>query len=420
MNCQKLEITPENILIKLGKVTDCLIEWLVPNLSQVSRGDKLVTILLSVQQGKYQYEKQVELKAEINGLCIHKDNCDKIKAENILGSTIGTVYGDIEDYLSVKFPNVTHKIVDSFTDENIFTWTKLAGYTMSGIPIEGKDLKFYIRSIYKEGKFFLTFVFNCKLKKGDTISLRFNDGSILDFTIAGRPHKLSDDYILRDENYWQNYWHSVLSKSDALEHCDAFEYCDAHDYALEHCYSIKRMDAREVEFQLSSTELFTFSKSLLIEYRFTFNSEGGISKQGGFENPTIENGMCPCVIRNMFIKLLKAAEWNVSSFDSSSIAPSLTSLPQECEFDYCYVYLMHDEANGYYKIGMSNDPTYREGTLQSEKPTIKLVASHKYPSRKIASAIEAALHNVYKDNHVRGEWYRLDANDVLAIKETLE
>lgn len=173
-------------------------------------------------------------------------------------------------------------------------------------------------------------------------------------------------------------------------------------------------------FQLSSTDLYIFSKSLLVEYRVTYNSEGGISIQGSFKNAILDDGMCPCVIRNMFNELLKAVEQNVNTFNRTSITPSLPTSSQKHAFDYCYVYLMNDEANGYYKIGMSNDPTYREGTLQSEKPTIKLVASHKYPTRKIASAIEAALHNVYKDNHVRGEWYRLDTNDVLAIKETLE
>ena len=88
--------------------------------------------------------------------------------------------------------------------------------------------------------------------------------------------------------------------------------------------------------------------------------------------------------------------------------------------DPCFVYLMHDEANGFYKIGMSNNPIYREGTLQSEKPTIKLIASHKYPSRKFASALEAALHNLYSNLHVRGEWYRLRDEDVNEIIEGLK
>lgn len=31
--------------------------------------------------------------------------------------------------------------------------------------------------------------------------------------------------------------------------------------------------------------------------------------------------------------------------------------------EYCYVYLMNDTTNNYYKIGISKNPTYREKTL---------------------------------------------------------
>lgn len=87
--------------------------------------------------------------------------------------------------------------------------------------------------------------------------------------------------------------------------------------------------------------------------------------------------------------------------------------------DFCYVYLMNDTANGYYKIGMSNSPAYRESTLQSEKPTIVKVCQKKYPSRKIARAVEAALHRVYENGRIRGEWFLLKEKDVWEIKQTL-
>lgn len=85
----------------------------------------------------------------------------------------------------------------------------------------------------------------------------------------------------------------------------------------------------------------------------------------------------------------------------------------------CYVYLMLDEANGYYKIGISNKPNYRERTLQSEKPTIKLICSKEYHSRRIAEAIESALHKAYTAEHMRGEWFNLTAKDVQDITLTL-
>lgn len=89
------------------------------------------------------------------------------------------------------------------------------------------------------------------------------------------------------------------------------------------------------------------------------------------------------------------------------------------DFDYCYVYLMHDKRNGYHKIGMSNKPNVREKTLQSEVPAIEMVCSKKYPSRKIAKAIESALHNAYAEQRVRGEWFDLSPTDILMLQETL-
>ena len=81
---------------------------------------------------------------------------------------------------------------------------------------------------------------------------------------------------------------------------------------------------------------------------------------------------------------------------------------------------MIDTANGYHKIGISNHPEYREGTLQSEKPTIELVCAKRYPSRVIASAIESALHTAFGEKRLRGEWFNLNEKEVNDIKLTLQ
>lgn len=117
----------------------------------------------------------------------------------------------------------------------------------------------------------------------------------------------------------------------------------------------------------------------------------------------------------------------VSAYKNALLSAGLISSPKrektkesKAKFDPCYVYLMHDLKNGYHKIGISKTPKYREKTLQSEKPTIELVCSKEYPSRKIAEAIEAALHKVYEENRIRGEWFELSDSDVAILKETLK
>lgn len=86
----------------------------------------------------------------------------------------------------------------------------------------------------------------------------------------------------------------------------------------------------------------------------------------------------------------------------------------------CYIYLMVDTTNNFHKIGISNNPKYREHTLQSEKPTIELLCAKEYPSRTIAEAFESALHRVYASKRIRGEWFNLDASDIEEIKQTLK
>lgn len=109
-----------------------------------------------------------------------------------------------------------------------------------------------------------------------------------------------------------------------------------------------------------------------------------------------------------------------------ALAKCNVSIPEETvteesakKDDSCWVYLMRDIANNSYKIGISNNPKYRERTLQSEKPTIEKLAAKKYPSRTIARTIEASLHKVYQDKRIRGEWFSLDRREVDEIIQSL-
>jgi hypothetical protein len=72
-------------------------------------------------------------------------------------------------------------------------------------------------------------------------------------------------------------------------------------------------------------------------------------------------------------------------------------------------YLTQDTFRGYYKIGKSKDPKIREGTLQAEVPTIKLL-------HVIQDDIELYLHKKFDSKRVRGEWFELSETDVNYIK----
>lgn len=116
-----------------------------------------------------------------------------------------------------------------------------------------------------------------------------------------------------------------------------------------------------------------------------------------------------------FEKALEAYGFSWPEKEKISTDNSLSDMKEPC-----YVYLMKDVANGFYKIGISNNPEYREHTLQSEKPTIELLSARAFPSRVIASAIESALHTAFGEKRLRGEWFGLSENDVNDIIQTLK
>ena len=83
----------------------------------------------------------------------------------------------------------------------------------------------------------------------------------------------------------------------------------------------------------------------------------------------------------------------------------------EISGDCTKVYVMIDKNTGYYKIGRSRHPKYREKTLQSEKPTIEMLFNHKGRNKD-----ETYLHNYFRTQRVRGEWFDLSGSDLNKIR----
>jgi hypothetical protein len=77
-----------------------------------------------------------------------------------------------------------------------------------------------------------------------------------------------------------------------------------------------------------------------------------------------------------------------------------------------FVYLMHDESTGLYKIGKSYNPSNREKTLCAQIPLLRLL--HKTESR--TPNMEKSLHKKYANKRVRGEWFNLTQEEVEYIK----
>ncbi len=76
-----------------------------------------------------------------------------------------------------------------------------------------------------------------------------------------------------------------------------------------------------------------------------------------------------------------------------------------------FVYLMINTDTSLIKIGSSKNPAYRERTLHSQEPVVHLIAKW-----NCAKELEKRMHEKYKHKRIRGEWFRLDLNDLKEIE----
>jgi hypothetical protein len=124
------------------------------------------------------------------------------------------------------------------------------------------------------------------------------------------------------------------------------------------------------------------------------------------------------VIKQLFIDHLRITSTQIEDYSPLVKSEVIETDVGQKITGKCFVYLMVDTTNNYYKIGISKNPKYREKTLQSEKPTIELIWSKKFANRKMAKSIEGALHKTFENEHVRGEWFKLSPKDIEDINES--
>ena len=75
------------------------------------------------------------------------------------------------------------------------------------------------------------------------------------------------------------------------------------------------------------------------------------------------------------------------------------------------------ECNGVFKIGTTSNLKSRLNALQTSNPTpVSLVYTIPIPIMRDHREIEKALHTIFENNSVRGEWYKITEQDIERIK----
>ena len=307
-----------------------------------------------------------------------------IPSDNIrYGDLIYTIRDNDNERINLKFINEPKISKDEFTNSKIIEWSKVSSFNslksfgITSFSDDGFSNMLFTFN-YNSGNDYIVFHFEPKklrLKPNDQISFLFENKAQISFLINTNPISTINgvgNKIIEVK--------SIITKSEL----ELFATQDFKKWKLTLVGDNKEILGGEKGCDANYKDkknLITVIKKFTQDYIKIVNSE-------------VENYQ-PLLERNGNVV--------VSNSD-----------------EYCYVYLMQDSTNGYHKIGISNKPKYREKTLQSEKPSIQLIASKKFPIRKIAESFEKSLHTSYSEKRIRGEWFNLSERDVEHLIESLK
>lgn len=286
-----------------------------------------------------------------------------------------------ENRIKRKFKNVPDIVKDDFTGRKIIKWKQVGSFNNNAQGIISKSTDNKLSFIFSlnniDEKDFIVFQFSSKeimLSKGDIVSFLFKDNRVINFNINSSSYKSSHQFDKLFEN----------------------------------------------KIQITEDELQHFENQQFIKWKIILKKHNQeiIGGNQGHKQYSSYNNLV--IVINKFAKEYRElVRTEIIDYKPLLDRESLSSV-ESLNAEECYVYLMIDTNNHYHKIGISNKPEWREKTLQSEKPTVELIASKKFVRRKIASSFEKALHETYSSKRIRGEWFQLDATDVSEIKTTLD
>nr|WP_294921968.1 GIY-YIG nuclease family protein [uncultured Flavobacterium sp.] len=348
-------------------------KWLVKDGAYVKIDEPIFQFNDSNRQKQTNYSKKA-------GFIFQIDPCKVVLLKNY--ELMYIIRNSDEKRISERFINIPNLIVDEFTNSRIINWHTVSSRYGRNIGIKTKSddstTDFVFTLNYIDNNDYIIFHFNpkqIKPRQFDKVLFLFENGEQIQFELHENP---------------------ISSKN--------------------------KLNERILEYKglITKTELDLFSNSIFMKWKISLVSDkrdilGG--EIGGDDFYSTKNNI-QIVIKKFTREYVELVKKNIPNYKPTELKQAVAI--KEITTDFCCVYLMHDTSNNYYKIGISNKPEYREKTLQSEKPTIEIIISKKFPIRKIAESIEKALHDTYSEKRLRGEWFELDLKDIEHIIETLK
>lgn len=375
-------------------------QWLKNDGDFVNENEELYILRIGEPQGHYILPTEpiksskagiIEIKIANKGdlinsndiiYCIHFDDKYTKEIEEI------KIKNEINIIKSlVNIPKIS---IDEFTNKKNIFWEYVGGDKSEAIKTTSlnNEFKFFFTFNHLNDKNYIIFLSESKnlfLSKGDKISFLFEDNKIIDFEITEKSYKSTKKIFVK------------LS------------------------YNIF-----ESKVLITNEEIKIFQDVKFLKWKI-YISKNDISYFGGepYVSGWLEPSKYQTKSHQQFVISKLATEFEEILLNEKPEFIGLNNRDDLVRDDLiqseeCYVYLMIDLTNNFYKIGISNSPKYREFTLQSEKPTIELLANKKFINRKIAKSFENALHSAYKEKRLRGEWFKLEETDIAEIIYTLD
>jgi hypothetical protein len=289
---------------------------------------------------------------------------------------------DDKERIIRKFYNKPILLYDKIEKTSNIKWEAVGGFNLNCIITYSTDdsfeLFFSINLIQNIPYLVINYnLQKLKLKNGDVVYFCFENSIVLEYYIKDKPYQIVCENGLK--------------------------------------YS-------EVKFKLDKNDFNSFRDLTFEGWKIKQTQEQIIHFSNHINTAYLNSTNLQIVINNLFKDFLEFGNKNIQNFESLfNCNNQIEELKKtnSNQNEECYVYLMIDKINKYHKIGLSNSPKFREKTLQSEKPTIEIVLSKKYTNRRIASMIEKSFHQLYSNKRIRGEWFKLDEEELNEIIHTL-
>lgn len=363
-------------------LSDMVLTLAVPIGSFVNEGDDIYDVWENEPSLK---NKRAKLKAASSGYFYTKINHIKNPSE---WKYLYTLYSSIEYLIDKLYPNELCIEEDPFSKNKIITGTKFAG-DCSGFNMSNLFVSF----IFKGGKHHICLKFSkndVQICRGFTINILLENGSVLSYLIPQRPVKTNN----RSSQFMVMIELPTKNLLEIKNHgCSQWQILNEENVVI--CKG-KNTCCNVVSPFMSAIYRTQYGPNYDKLYDAIWGKMNNLAVKD-FVNKYLDYS-------NQIVEIIEEDRQLVSN---------------KADQERCYVYLMVDTTNHFYKIGISNDPKYREHTLQSDKPTIELICAKAFPSRVIADAIESALHKAFSKKRIRGEWFNLSDEDVRYLCETL-